>query len=122
MGREDQTMRVGMIKCRDVIIRNVGAADREYDKIVVEKAIREMARVKEAAEKAKEDELNDKKQMITSKRRLKKVEKKPEMKKSDRKLLGKYSTDVLFLEKFVTDSKKKPNVEANRLAIDALKF
>ena len=32
------------------------------------------------------------------------VEKKPEMKRTERQLLGKFNKDVLFLEKFITDT------------------
>ena len=80
---------------------------------------REMARAKEAEEKAKIEEA--KKQKATKKVKVMRleiyghltliililiiqVEKKPEMKRTERQLLGKFNKDVLFLEKFIADT------------------
>ena len=50
--RQDAALRAGMVKCRDVIKRTVGDAGRQYCVTVVEKAIKEMAKVKEQEAKA----------------------------------------------------------------------
>ena len=119
--RQDAALRAGMVKCRDVIKRTVGDAGRQYCVTVVEKAIKEMARVKEQEAKAAIE-----KTKITSKhteKKKQKADKTPEMKKTDRQLLGKFNKDVLFLEKFITtQTTKNSNEDAQKMAVDALKY
>jgi hypothetical protein len=57
-----------MIKCRDVITRTVGSVDREWGAAVVERAIREMVRVREAEERVRQEETKatKKKPKVTS--------------------------------------------------------
>ena len=118
--RQDPALRSGMVKCRDVIKRTVGDADRQYSVSVVEKAIREMARVKELEVKAQIERTKMAKQSVKKKQ---KAEKTPEMKKTDRQLLGKFNKDVLFLEKFITtQTTKNSNADAQKMAVDALKY
>ena len=93
---------------RDVITRTVGSTNKAYSTAVVERAIREMARVKEAEEREKQEKAKALK--ATVKKKKEKVEKKPEMKRTERLLLGKFNKDVLFLEKFISDSSCKSNV------------
>ena len=93
---------------RDVITRTVGSTNKAYSTVVVERAIREMARVREAEEREKLEKAKALK--ATVKKKKEKVEKKPEMKRTERQLLGKFNKDVLFLEKFITDSSCKSNV------------
>ena len=109
------------MKCRDVIKRTVGDADRQYCVTVVEKAIKEMARVKELEVKAQIEKTKLAKQSSAKKKQ--KAEKTPEMKKTDRQLLGKFNKDVLFLEKFITtQTTKNSNADAQKMAVDALKY
>ena len=109
-----------MVKCRDVIKRTVGDADRQYSVSVVEKAIREMARVKELEVKA---ELEKTKLAKQSDKKKQKAEKTPDMKKTDRQLLGKFNKDVLFLEKFITNQTTiNSTPDAQKMAVDALKY
>ena len=119
--RQDAALRAGMVKCRDVIKRTVGDAGRQYCVTVVEKAIKEMARVKEQEAKAAVE-----KTKLASKhteKKKQKADKTPEMKKTDRQLLGKFNKDVLFLEKFITtQTTKNSNEDAQKMAVDALKY
>ena len=118
--RQDPALRSGMVKCRDVIKRTVGDADRQYSVSVVEKAIREMARVKELEVKA---ELEKTKLAKQSDKKKQKAEKTPDMKKTDRQLLGKFNKDVLFLEKFITNQTTiNSTPDAQKMAVDALKY
>ena len=119
--RQDAALRAGMVKCRDVIKRTVGDAGRQYCVTVVEKAIKEMAKVKEQEAKA----AIEKTKMASkhTEKKKQKADKTPEMKKTDRQLLGKFNKDVLFLEKFITtQTTKNSNEDAQKMAVDALKY
>jgi len=119
--RQDAALRAGMVKCRDVIKRTVGDAGRQYCVTVVEKAIKEMARVKEQEAKAAVEKTKMASKHTEKKKQ--KADKTPEMKKTDRQLLGKFNKDVLFLEKFITtQTTKNSNEDAQKMAVDALKY
>ena len=79
-----------------------------------------MARVKELEVKAEIERSKMAKQPAKKKQ---KSEKTPEMKKTDRQLLGKFNKDVLFLERFITtQTTKNSNADAQKMAVDALKY
>ena len=91
--RQDPEIKAGLVKCRDVIINTVGTADKEYDREVVEKVIKQM---KEAEFDKNKDE------------KKKKVNKK---KDPDQLLLGKMNEDVKFLEDFLKNHKSGYQVQ-----------
>ena len=119
--RQDPAIKSGMVKCRDAIIITVGTTAKQYDEKVVEMVIQQM-------KEGKLDLTEDTDPKVARQQKRKAV---AEKKISDKKLLGKLNTDVVFLEKFLktqtAENKRKVNIsgiqnEVNNTATEALEY
>ena len=99
--RQDPEIKIGIVKCRDVILNTVGANAGEYDIEVVEKVIQQMKEM-DIAKKNKPDTESEERSQVQEKRKAKKD--------PDLFVLGRMNEDVRFLEDFLKFHKPRQDV------------
>ena len=99
--RQDPEIKIGIVKCRDVILNTVGANAGEYDIEVVEKVIQQMKEM-DIAKKNKPDTESEERSQVQEKRKAKKD--------PDLFVLGRMNEDVRFLEDFLKFHKPKQDI------------
>ena len=95
--RADPAIKIGMTKCRDVILNTLGDPNKEYDKGIVEKVIKEMEDSKLENNPKPKKKISERKEQVKSKDKF----------DNGKLLLGKMNEDVKFLQNFIDFQKSQ---------------